>query len=161
MMDLATYSFIDHHRFHEPCTFLEIHELDNGRWIWLYCSIITKDRINTCNPIYRIPIGFFLVEIQGAEPCWEGIHMLHGCVKWTPILRIQNDLPWWWPDRGRGSTTARWMRWHTAPAYAPHPWPVYKLVISWAYRTDNKAMRLAAKWILFDLSDHTVLWQFY
>ena len=31
------------------------------------------------------PIGFFIFEIRGADPCRGGAHTLHGCVMWSPI----------------------------------------------------------------------------
>ena len=71
------------------------------------------------------PIGFFLVEIRMAGPCQEGVHRVHGCVRWNPVWRIWAwrawRLPGRWPDRGRRSTVARWTQRRAAPAYTPIP----------------------------------------
>ena len=81
------------------------------------------------------PIGFFPVEIRGAGPCRGGVHILHGCVRWRAIWRIWTwrvwHLPGWWPDGGRTSTVARWMRRRAAPAYAPIPDLSYQFFTTW------------------------------
>ena len=64
-----------------------------------------------------------------------------GCVRWSPIWRMRAWRAWRppgrWPDGGRGSTVARWMRRRAAPAYAPIPDLTWPEVITYSWSDAN------------------------